>query len=75
MIRGEELQKAKADADAWNKTYAVGQAVIVTKDNGETVEDATRAEAAVRGYQAVVWLKGVSGAWPLAQVKAKERTA
>lgn len=72
MIRGEELRKAKADADAWNKTYAVGQAVTVTKDDGTTIESETRAEAAVRGYQAVVWLKDVSGIWPLAQVKAKE---
>lgn len=72
MDRREELIKAKADVDAWNKACKVGQAVTGKDPDGTAFETTTRTQAMERGYQAVVWLKDRRGPWALDELKPKD---
>lgn len=60
---------AANDLEAWNRLYPVGTAVVLTKDNGDTVETTTRAPAKMLGgHTAVIWLDGFGGCWALDRV-------
>lgn len=72
MTPGEEMIKARQDIEAWNGRYKAGQAVTLAQDDGTAVDAVTRTIAMERGRQAVVWLKGVPGVWPLSKIKAKD---
>jgi len=57
----------------FNKAFAVGDTVLVERDNGETLETITRSEAwNLSGHSAVVQLKGISGCYAIKRVKPVE---
>lgn len=55
----------------FNELYPVGQKVVLTKDDGSTLETTTRSEAYVSdaGYP-VIFLNGVRGYYILQRVRA-----
>lgn len=55
--------------DEFNTACDVGQHVNVRLDSGEVKTTTTRSEAQMMGgHTAVVWLEGISGAYPLDRV-------
>ncbi|MEO7827189.1 MAG: hypothetical protein ABIR60_08620 [Allosphingosinicella sp.] len=62
---------AAAKVDEWNARHPVGQAVNVTRDNGQTLTTTTRSPAQVlAGHSAVIWVDGVDGCYLLDRVAA-----
>lgn len=54
----------------WNRKHAVGAAVIVTKDDGSELETITESAACILGgHSAVIFVKGISGAYALHRVR------
>lgn len=63
----------RAQCDAFNARYPVGQPVTVRMDRGELVDTVTRSSAEVlSGHSAVIWLDGISGCYLLDRVTARE---
>jgi hypothetical protein len=64
-------EQEQKKVDDWNNKYAVGQKVIVTKDDGSEFETETRYPAEVlSGHTAVGWFKGISGCYLLERARA-----
>lgn len=63
----------ESKVDEWNKKYAVGIEVDVTKDSGEVIRTTTNSYATLlSGHTAVIWLVGIRGCYLLDRVKAVE---
>src|SRR5947209_145698 len=72
--RRSPMEQARAVRDWNNKVSASGAAVAVLLDDGSVKETVTRSEAwLMGGHSAVVMVEGISGAYSLHRVKAKER--
>ena len=65
------IKRAQERVDKFNSKCNVGDAVTVTLDDGEIRDTVTRSEAEVMSATAVIWLKGISGAYDLKRVKRK----
>jgi len=65
------VKRAQERVDKFNSKCNVGDAVTVTLDDGEIRDTVTRSEAEVMSATAVIWLKGISGAYDLKRVKRK----
>lgn len=66
--RTQGLAAAKRAVAAWK--HPIGTPVLVTKDDGTTIETKTRSPAEVlAGHTAVIWLEGISGCYLLSRVK------
>jgi len=58
------------EVDDWNMRHAVGAAVIVKLDSGETETTTTRSTAWVlSGHSAVILLTGITGCYRLDRIK------
>ncbi len=55
---------------AWNQAHGIGTEVDVTRGDGSVKRMFTTDRAEVRNDQAVIWLGGAMGGFPLAHVKA-----
>lgn len=51
--------------EQWNRLHPVGQTVMLRRDNGTEIVTRTRSEADMFGQIAVIWLRGVPGAYRL----------
>ena len=57
--------------DAWNKRYAIGQAVAVRRGEGQVLRTRTRSSAQLlSGHTAVIWVDGIAGCYLLDRVSA-----
>jgi hypothetical protein len=68
-----QIRKSNKDleVEVWNLKHPVGQAVEVTRDNGEKILTRTTSTAWVlSGHTPVVFLDGISGCYLLSRVKA-----
>jgi len=65
----ESIEVMESKIKVFNEKHPVGSNVTVIKDLGETFETTVRFPAAIlSGHTAVVWLRGISGAYVLNRV-------
>lgn len=54
---------------AWNHEHPVGSKVVVTRDNGETLETTVRFQAQLLGgHSPVAWVHGISGCYDIRRI-------
>jgi hypothetical protein len=53
----------------WNRCNPIGASVEVEREGGETHVSTTRCEARISNGRAVIWVRGISGAYPLDKVR------
>jgi hypothetical protein len=53
----------------WNRRNPVGANVEVDREGGEPHVSTTRCEARISNGRAVIWVRGISGAYPLDKVR------
>src|SRR5512135_156099 len=56
--------------EVWNRRYPKGTTVQVLFEGGGVKVSTTRSEARLSGRTAVIWVRGISGAYPLDRVTA-----
>jgi hypothetical protein len=56
--------------EEWNRRYPKGTTVQVLLEGGGVQVSTTRCEARLSGQIAVIWVRGISGAYPLDRVSA-----
>lgn len=65
------IERFEAEVEKFNAAYPVGTKVIVTKDDGSTIESVlTREAEMLGGHTPVACVKDISGAYLLERIKA-----
>lgn len=64
-------RKEQKKVDDWNRKYAVGQEVIITKDDLSEINSVTTHPAEILCGTAVCWFEGIRGAYMLERARVK----
>ena len=72
-LETQRLRRQEAMVNGWNSRHPIGSAVKVRMDSGLVMDTSTRSEAyLLGGHTAVVLCIGISGAYSLERVTARE---
>ncbi len=67
----ENAELKQQQVEAWNREHPVGSKVLVTRDNGETLETTVKREAELLGgHSPVAWVDGISGCYAISRITA-----
>lgn len=70
-LRARILRTGERALESWNHEHPIGSRVVVTHDNGETVETTVRGRAVLLGgHLPVVWVDGISGGINISRIRA-----
>lgn len=62
------MSKAQ-QVESWNYEHPIGSKVVVTRDNGETLETTVKHEAQLLGgHSPVAWVHGISGCYDIGRI-------